>query len=222
MTININMAMNTIYQLGFVSLDLPNFVVQPIKKEIDDILDKKFENTEKYNIFLAGAIEHEYRLVDSCDEFEKFINHMMPSYYEMTNAPDHIRNKKVKLNDEFDFPKKDFWVNFQRKNEYNPLHYHSGFLSFVIWIKIPYNREDEINLPNIKNSIGKGRIHSSLVFRYPVSSDWGGIGSYTLELDKTHENKMIIFPAHLMHEVTPFYTSDDYRISVSGNLVFAE
>ena len=37
----------------------------------------------------------------------------------------------------------NMWVNFQRKYEFNPLHKHSGLLSFVIWMKIPYNFEDE-------------------------------------------------------------------------------
>jgi hypothetical protein len=29
---------------------------------------------------------------------------------------------------------------------------------------------------------------------------------------------MILFPAKMMHTVYPFYSSDDFRISISGNL----
>ena len=38
-----------------------------------------------------------------------------------------------------------------------------------------------------------------------------------IELDRNSAGKMVIFPATLKHSVYPFYTSDDYRISVSGN-----
>ena len=31
---------------------------------------------------------------------------------------------------------------------------------------------------------------------------------------------MIIFPACVNHGVYPFYTSDDYRVSVAGNFKF--
>ena len=34
------------------------------------------------------------------------------------------------------------------------------------------------------------------------------------------ENKMLIFPANFKHEVYPFYTSDEERITVSGNIKF--
>jgi hypothetical protein len=34
------------------------------------------------------------------------------------------------------------------------------------------------------------------------------------------ENHFFLFPAELNHSVDPFYTSDKYRISVSGNYKF--
>ena len=37
-------------------------------------------------------------------------------------------------------------------------------------------------------------------------------------IDKSWEGVMILFPADTAHQVYPFYTSDDYRISISGNL----
>ena len=29
-----------------------------------------------------------------------------------------------------------------------------------------------------------------------------------------------MFPSYVQHEVFPFYTSDDYRITISGNVSF--
>ena len=39
-----------------------------------------------------------------------------------------------------------------------------------------------------------------------------------LDVDKTFEGKMLLFNAKQMHTVFPFYTSDAYRITVSGNI----
>ena len=40
-----------------------------------------------------------------------------------------------------------------------------------------------------------------------------------LAVDKTFEGKMLMFDASQMHYVSPFYTSNDYRITVSGNIL---
>ena len=40
-----------------------------------------------------------------------------------------------------------FWVNYQYKTEFNPYHDHSGVYSFAIWLKIPYDWEDQHKLP---------------------------------------------------------------------------
>ena len=40
-----------------------------------------------------------------------------------------------------------------------------------------------------------------------------------LFIDKTWEGTIVMFPSWLNHSVYPFYTSDDYRISISGNIV---
>ena len=37
-------------------------------------------------------------------------------------------------------------------------------------------------------------------------------------LDSQYENTICVFPSILNHAVFPFYTSDEYRISVSGNI----
>jgi len=47
----------------------------------------------------------------------------------------------------------------------------------------------------------------------------GNIRSHDLPVDKSYEKKLLLFPATMRHSVYPFYTSDDYRISVSGNFL---
>jgi hypothetical protein len=48
----------------------------------------------------------------------------------------------------------------------------------------------------------------------------GKIVQHDMCVDNTWEGKMALFPADLNHIVYPFYTSEDYRISISGNVGF--
>ena len=41
-----------------------------------------------------------------------------------------------------------------------------------------------------------------------------------IDVDKSFEGKMLVFPSKLQHLVYPFYTSDEHRITVSGNVNF--
>lgn len=106
------------------------------------------------------------------------------------------------------------WINFQKKYEYNPMHNHTGDFSYAIWYKIPYTAENEAKLgPGSKaNKMTNGHF----AFYYAIQ------GEPTFELlqnDKSKEGTLLIFPADLRHGVFPFYTSDEYRISLSGNIV---
>ena len=107
-------------------------------------------------------------------------------------------------------------MNLQQKYEYNPLHLHQGELSFVIWVNIPYDLEDEKKLPSMRSQTSPNL--PSFKFRFPNFMGPGGMGTHIIEVDKSFEGKLILFPSYLLHEVSPFYTSDGYRISVSGNL----
>lgn len=107
----------------------------------------------------------------------------------------------------------DLWVNFQKKYEYNPLHDHGGMFSFVIWMKIPYDWENEKELPWIKGS-NTEQTAGNFVFVPP------SFKGYTHVMNKSAEGQMVLFPSHLYHTVYPFYTSDEERVSISGNIYF--
>ena len=53
-----------------------------------------------------------------------------------------------------------------------------------------------------------------------VFDSLGEISELNVPVDKSFENRMIMFPAKLQHLVYPFYTSDDYRITCSGNISY--
>jgi hypothetical protein len=83
-------------------------------------------------------------------------------------------------------------------------------LSYSAWINIPYDKEDE-------HTHGKefaGCFHFS---HQTITGHWS---SHEMFIDKSYEGKLMIFPSGLPHCVYPFYSSDDYRISLSGNILF--
>jgi Putative 2OG-Fe(II) oxygenase len=109
------------------------------------------------------------------------------------------------------------WVNFQRPTEFLPLHNHTGLYSFVIWIHIPFDikdeRDTETNAELVNNRTSN--------FEFIYLDALGKISAHALNIDKQWEGKVAIFPSEMYHQVYPFYTSDDVRISVAGNIRLA-
>tara|TARA_B100001094_G_C17933955_1_gene672143 strand:+ start:63 stop:725 length:663 start_codon:yes stop_codon:yes gene_type:complete len=105
------------------------------------------------------------------------------------------------------------WMVLQEKYEFNPIHNHTGVFSFVLWLKIPYNREDEFNHPFSINS----NTPCAGQFSYILSDCNNDIVAEFIETDKELEGCAFVFPSKMNHCVYPFYTSDDYRISIAGN-----
>jgi hypothetical protein len=81
---------------------------------------------------------------------------------------------------------------------------------------MPFIIEDEKNLPIVTG--GTVNTGACFQFNFLEMDSKGAIGQYTIEADRNYENKMMIFPSNLQHIVYPFFTSDDYRISLSGNI----
>lgn len=180
-----------------------------LKQEIQEI-QNNFDGAISYNESLFGHIKREY-LLDKC---KKSISDLLTPH--LINF-----NDKFKITESFNVIDKNLpirldkmWVNFQQKHEFNPPHNHSGIFSFVIWTKIPFNLEDELNLYQVT---GKS---TTSCFNFLYTGIQNSIQTHTIEVDKSSENVCIIFPSSATHFVNPFYTSDDYRISVSGNFKF--
>jgi hypothetical protein len=100
------------------------------------------------------------------------------------------------------------WYNVQRRTEFIPNHTHDGILSYSAWIKIPYDVEKETK---------DGPYSSCFEFTYSTVM---GLRSKILKIDKSWIGKILMFPSNLLHCVYPFYTVDDTRISLSGNILF--
>ena len=172
----------------------------------DNISDKI-----KANNYLAGHITNEYYYENYPNEIRDYIVDKSQSHAGLKSYADNINV----LTKNVPYILKTMWVNLQKKYEFNPLHNHTGVFSFIIPLKIPYKLENEKKaLSYNKNSQS---YTSKLIF---VSiNNVGTIIDTPVNMDKSYIGKCMIFPAVLKHMVYPFFTSDDYRITVSGNLV---
>jgi len=159
------------------------------------------------NTTLIGHIKEEYQLDRPPDDIIKMLLGMIDKRFSAYLKKLSILTKNVP------FDVDEMWCNFQKKYEFNPPHDHSGVFSFVIFIKIPYDLNKEVKCFNT----GDGDNYTSK-FTFHVINKFGVIQLFPLEVDKSFEGKIIFFPSTQIHQVFPFYTSNDYRITVSGNI----
>ena len=194
--------------IGFVSASFTDEDLAPIKKEIQTIKNN-FENFSKVNKELAGNIVNEYKIIDS----RNCVSELILPYIKLHNDNYHYLKDIRFLSEPCPIVLDKCWVNFQKKHEFNPNHNHSGVMSFVIWIDIPYTVDEE----KIAGPGKYGNLNVAGQFEFQYINSIGTVSSYIIETDKSYNNKMILFPSKMIHCVYPFYSSNEFRISVSGN-----
>ena len=173
----------------------------------------KEKNKVKYNSKLVGHIKEEYGLpLGDNMEFENYMINASAA------GPTNEWYSKWTFNtDDRPIVMENIWCNFQKKHEFNPPHTHSGVVSFVIFVQIPYDLEEEDKVyPDLNKDDDEVQLCTS---RFQlINGDGQGVKCDSVPVDKSFEGKALMFPSNQHHMVFPFYTSDDYRITVSGNL----
>ena len=162
---------------------------------------------------LVGNIHESSVLVDRGDWF--YINTLQPLVDIFIKEFENIGNN---------FPTsiphphylKNWWVNYQKQNEFNPYHAHTGLYSFVIWMKIPTRYEEQ----NKNLSAFNSNCPSISSFEFIYANILGGGAGKKYDMNPEMEGTMLFFPARLHHQVYPFYNCDEDRISISGNISF--
>ena len=96
------------------------------------------------------------------------------------------------------------WFNYMTKNEFNPLHRHTGLISAVLMIKVPEEiSQEHISIPIESNA------------RCPGMLEWVSLNRFYRQYPV--EGEIYLFPADLQHQVYPF-ASDVERITASFNI----
>ena len=181
-------------------------------KEMDYVwrcIDKK-KGDAKHR--LAGNISGSRTLVDRLDWFYKNVIQNLTSLY--AEAFGNL-GTSVPVSQTHPYYMNTWWVNYQKKNEFNPVHNHTGVYSFVIWMKIPTDYEEQkknsIALTSNSFTISNFELYYSNIFGEPTS--------HIYRMKPAVEGTMLFFPSKMRHSVYPFYNCDDERISVSGNVM---
>jgi hypothetical protein len=205
--------------LYYVRTKIPDDLLLKINEDIEYLLQNK-QQFQRHNKYLAGNIKEEYELSSQSSKLvEDFALEIAENYFQVIEDESLNPIKKWDHSSDFfnrkvTYEMESLWINFQKKYEFNPIHSHTGDYSFVIWIRIPYNLVDELNLDNSRNA----NQPSNSLFEFHFLSASGDMQTLPLEVDKDWEGTMIMFPSWLHHSVYPFYTSDNYRISIAGNI----
>ena len=181
--------------------------------EIDYVWERVKEKESSYKSnkpLLAGDI-HESKLLEDPDNWF-FNNVLLKCCGAYSDVYRNMGNTIPIPEGNYSYYMREWWVNYQKQTEFNPSHTHTGVYSFVIWLKIPTEHEEQ-NKDNISNM----KLRSSFQFSY--TDILGKLSQYDYDLNKSWEGIMLFFPSQLQHKVYPFYNCDDYRITISGNIL---
>jgi hypothetical protein len=203
--------------LGFVWAQLTPEQLEPIWQEIREI-QADFDKAISANHYLVGNSEHGYELIKCHGYVEKLIHPLTAGYDEQYGNYTRLDLTHVKSQDGVSLVLDRLWVNFVKKGDFTPPHTHGGVMSFVIWMDTPYNIEDEVNRGSEKDA--ESRVAGHFSFQY--TNTLGEIKPHPIPVDRRFNGRIALFPAKMTHQVYPFYTSDEYRISVSGNFYFTD
>ena len=177
-------------------IKIPKKIINKINQEVDKILkDKKRLKKSDYSNKLVGQVKQEIKLSSKFIQKNliKFIGDNVKSYIKKCIKKDA---RKIVL--------KNLWVVRQFKNEYNPIHFHSGNISGVGYLKIPKNITKSRKRLKTNGTIdfihgSKSFLNNSLFNHNPKIGD------------------MILFPNYLMHTAYPFKRESERR-SFSFNI----
>lgn len=173
-----------------------------------ELVERGDKTTDSNVPYLAGHLNHEnnFTVNDILWFVTNFKYYFIPYFKKIQTTTDKEYYYGAKPFNRILLQK--LWINYMKKNEFNPPHTHGGAFSFVLYLKVP----EAIN-KEIKNFKGTGNGPGSVTFFY--GEDQKGI--VTAHGVKPTEGDLWIFPASLKHMVPPF-RSDETRISVSGNI----
>ena len=185
---------------SIVKIKIPDEIIKEMNFFVDRIIKDK-ERLEKFNEGpkLAGNVYQEF-LLDT-----DFMKKIKWGDFLGSACNDWVWKEKNLTLKSFQIIKS--WIVRQFKYEYNPIHYHSGHISGVGYLKVPNNMGETSQKNKKVNNNGKLILidGSKKLFSSPTYTITPKVGDFYL------------FPSYLMHTVYPFSNSDEERRSVSFN-----
>jgi len=182
--------------------EMPKVLVDALNKYIDDIIiDEEKTKKQDWGHKLVGHVKQEFKLENDFVEssgFMKFLSQAVAAWI-----------KNVEKQQITKFLIHETWVVRQFKNDFNPVHWHSGHISGVGYLKLPktFGEPEQAGKKEGINKMGRIElIHGNKMFmQQSTFSILPEVGSF------------YFFPNYMMHTVYPFTGSDDERRSISFN-----
>ncbi|MBL6857996.1 MAG: hypothetical protein ISQ92_04825 [Pelagibacteraceae bacterium] len=175
-----------------------------ILKVINTHVDKTvISKKNDYSSKLVSQIKDEVKLNDTFikKNLSKELIKNIRKYLEVSGVPNIKEVKIIKL-----------WVVRQFKNEYNPIHYHSGQLSGVGYLKIPKNMNQN---KVVKNK--KVKTNGTIDF---INGQKNFLSKSIYNLNPKIGD-LLIFPNYLMHAAYPFNVDGERRsFSFNAKITF--
>ena len=199
---NMNLELLKPFGPSIVKLELPNEIIEEMNKYTDDIINdknklKKLDHGSK----LAGNVHQEILLdLDFMKKIQwaEFLGKACEQWIKKEN------NKQLK-----DFKIIKSWIVRQFKNDYNPIHFHSGHISGVGYLKVPNKMGSTVQKNKKNNQNGKLEL-------IECSPKLFCKGNYLVE---PKVGNFYLFPNYLFHTVYPFTDTEEERRSVSFNAI---
>ena len=204
MTANIDIKIFKPFGPSVAKIEIPEQMLKDLNKYVDEIIkDEDKSKILDHGKTLAGNVKQEFILEPDfikSSGFGSFLSTATRKWIEIS------QNQKITK-----FSIKSSWIVRQFENEYNPVHYHSGHLSGVGYLKLPNDFGKLFQSSKIKNLNGNiALIHGGKMFN-----------SESVFEIKPKVGDFYLFPNYLMHTVYPFYGKDERR-SISFNAIIDE
>ena len=198
------------------SIQFPNLgyvrnTVQPNQiRQLITWVDAIDESTATINHSHVGTIAREYEIEDVLvkKELSDILAPMVQQYVNDMHFT--IQPRAVGLT--------TAWCNLQTSGEYFAAHTHKGVFSFALWLEVPFTQTDEREWREARGKSGR----ETASFQFHYTDALGRITPNVLEVDSSWEREIVLFPGEMMHSVTPYYSTDETRIVVSGNIDYVD
>ena len=188
--------------LGYVRSSVEESQIKQLRAWIDGIDD----STATINHSHVGVIEREYEITHqpAKDELSNILGPMCQKYCEDMHYTVEPRPMGLTT----------AWCNLQQSGEYFAAHTHNGVFSFALWLEVPFTQQDEREWREARGKSGR----ETASFQFHYTDALGRITPNVLEVDRSWEREIVVFPGEMMHSVTPYYSTDARRVVVSGNV----
>jgi len=188
--------------LGYVRSTVEPGQITQLLRWVDSI----DEDTAKMDHSHVGVVEREYEITDQSakEELSNILGPMVQQY--CTDMHFSVEQRPMGLT--------TAWCNLQQSGEYFAAHTHNGVFSFALWLEVPFTQADERAWREARGKSGR----ETASFQFHYTDALGRITPNVLEVDRSWEREIVVFPGEMMHSVTPYYSTDARRVVVSGNI----